>query len=589
MSKKTLQETFKSLRDLEVNYDNKDISTEYLKVTNEIDIENYLDYSDSHLKYIRECKTAHKDSKKRPGIFHVVLSVKVNKDSTRFVPFFSIYSNSKDGIVALEERDKMFSLGQREIQYDLTTFMSSFFRGFNKVYGCGKDSEVPCCAFTVDCSKGADKGNAEVLDLRFLSEYGQSNWITSIDEKLREEDNDSNVESELITLSSLNSKGEGKNAIKALKDELFSDDRMSFVKSFSNYYKGKGAETLRYTIYNMDFDFGDEADCLTRLMIISTEPGEVSNFMLCQLNRIREIVSFIRSRYTFDLIQKNRYESIKSAKSAIMSRNMSHNLGSHVMFYIKQRLESVGSIFNEGTLEKLIRYRSIDELKEKVDELKKQWNDQQYETEMPFLVGLGRFINYLQERQDFIATVATNYIPYSTIINFKDAIYDELKPDLRAERHLGDESMKGRYPDNLLLQYIAKSEGFESSDEIELLFHEFDGTGTPQNVPENLRTFNIALPGGNLGRQAFFSIMENIIRNTAKHDKSKVKGGKLKFQFERLEEANTIDNILGHSLRRGESKNEKCNNLCYIQNQNNYLYLGITVLLEDDASDSTIV
>ena len=344
-----------------------------------------------------------------------------------------------------------------------------------------------------------------------------------------------------------------------------------------------------YYFFNPPFIKDDEGAYLNYGNIVITVNEKIDAVwekILCffSLQLLSSYRVHFQKKIESDLLLSNQ----KTAKVAIMSRNMSHNLGSHVMFYIKQRLESVGSIFNEGTLEDLIRYRTIDELKEKVDELKKQWNDQHYETEMPFLVGLGRFINYLQERQDFIATVATNYIPYSTIINFKDAIYDELKPDLRAERHRGDESMKGRYPDNLLLQYIAKSEGFESSAEIELLFHKFDGTGTPQNVPENLRTFNIALPGGNLGRQAFFSIMENIIRNTAKHDKNKAIGGRLKFQFKRLEEAYTIDNILGHSLRRGERKNEKCDNTCYVLNQNKYFYLGITVLLDGKVSDTTI-
>jgi len=31
-------------------------------------------------------------------------------------------------------------------------------------------------------------------------------------------------------------------------------------------------------------------------------------------------------------------EAIKSAKAAIMSRNMSHNIGSHVLYYLRQNL-----------------------------------------------------------------------------------------------------------------------------------------------------------------------------------------------------------------------------------------------------------
>lgn len=281
-----------------------------------------------------------------------------------------------------------------------------------------------------------------------------------------------------------------------------------------------------------------------------------------------------------------RREAIKSAKAAIISRNLSHNLGSHVMFYIKQKLESVGKIMETGALRELINSHSVDEMKKKIEN-KIVFGD---EIEMPFLVGLGRFLNYLQERQDFIATVATNYIPYSTVINFKDAIYDELKPEKRYERHKSAET-KGKKPANLLLDYIAYSEGFTSSEDsegIELWFgEEFDGSGKPETVPQSLREFNVAMPGGNMGRQAFFSIMENIIRNTAKHDGSKAKDGTLRFQFDILG-AEEIQSVDGYSLRQNEKKGQKLDSACYQKFKNDYSYLGISVLLNAKVEDNTL-
>lgn len=301
--------------------------------------------------------------------------------------------------------------------------------------------------------------------------------------------------------------------------------------------------------------------------------------------------------YLSDLIIR---ESIKSAKAAIMSRNLSHNLGSHVMFYIKQKLDSVSSIFKEGTLEELIQAKSITELKE-------QLSQQKLDNEMPFLVGLGRFLNYLQERQDYIATVATDYIPYRTTINFKDAIFDELKPEKRYERHKNDPNAKDRKAANLLLNFIAYSEGLTSSNKIVLKFRKdginnnvyannddyFDGSGKPMNVPVGLRDFNVSLPGGNLGRQAFFSIIENIIRNTAKHESNFInKDKKLTFLFDKLDVKN-ISHILGYSWRDGESckQNEKDNIINTYKNYYNYLYyLGITVKLKKSEKeiDNTI-
>lgn len=282
-------------------------------------------------------------------------------------------------------------------------------------------------------------------------------------------------------------------------------------------------------------------------------------------------------------ITKARVESIKATKAAIMSRNMSHNLGSHVMFYIKQRLESVEKILKTGTLEEMIKSHSLDELKQMIE------NGVTPGEELPFLVGLGRFLNYLQERQDFIATIATNYIPYSTTINFKDAIYDELKPEKHAQRHKGDAT--GRKAANLLLDYIAYSEGFTSSDDIELGFgDDFTGGNEPKDVPSELREFNVALPGGNLGRQALFSIMENIIRNTAKHDSSKADNGKLKIQFDKLE-AENIKDITHYSLRSKENPKKTVidfDTSCYTKYKNDFYYLGITVKLSEKVSDDTL-
>ena len=301
---------------------------------------------------------------------------------------------------------------------------------------------------------------------------------------------------------------------------------------------------------------------------------------------IAECVSFSYGRSLVKFGTLLERETMKSAKAAIISRNLSHNLGSHVMFYIKQKLESVGKIMETGALRELINSHSVDEIKKKIEN-KIALGD---EIEMPFLVGLGRFLNYLQERQDFIATVATNYIPYSTVINFKDTIYDELKPEKRFERHKSAET-RGKKPANLLLDYIAYSEGFTSSEDsegIELWFGKgFNGNGTPETVPQSLREFNVAMPGGNMGRQAFFSIMENIIRNTAKHDGSKAKDGILRFQFDKLD-AEEIQSIDGYSLRQNDIKGQVLDLTCYQKYKNDYTYLGISVLLNAEVENETL-
>lgn len=290
------------------------------------------------------------------------------------------------------------------------------------------------------------------------------------------------------------------------------------------------------------------------------------------------------------LKNKAKCESIKSAKAAIMSRNMSHNLGSHVMAYLKQNLGSVIDIVKGNVIEKII---SNNQLNSNIDlwdkylssetrlkELKGDENIYKNQIELPFLVGIGHFISYMQERQDYIATVSTDYVPYFSSINFKDDIYDVLNPDLRYLRHT--DRIGGR-PDNMLLSFIARSEGLqrpayasvlayeganikldkqtefealksccikERKNDIVLKFRDFDGLNDVQYIPvtisfedetvevskrmylenedlkdqgigrkdlDDMRSFNLSLPGGIAGRQAIFSIVENIIRNAAKH------------------------------------------------------------------------
>ena len=248
-------------------------------------------------------------------------------------------------------------------------------------------------------------------------------------------------------------------------------------------------------------------------------------------------IRFISSNYVFNLglqLQENaRKEALKSAKAAIMSRNMSHNLGSHVMSYLKQHLSSVNSIMDNKVLAEI--YTGNDDIPSR---LKEKDGKIEEKVAMPFLTGLGQFISYLQERQDFIATIATDFIPYNSNVNFKDHIYDELNPDKRYERHKSESKLRKRI-DNILLGYIARSEGLgrqpsltdeESGssntvnnelNDIVLKFRNFNGNKANSAGEERdlkiMRDLDVALPGGVVGRQAFFSIIENVIRNAAKH------------------------------------------------------------------------
>ena len=132
-----------------------------------------------------------------------------------------------------------------------------------------------------------------------------------------------------------------------------------------------------------------------------------------------------------------------------------------------------------------------------------------------------------------------------------------LNPDKRVERHADRSSSMAT--DNILLGNIARSEdlgritssakGNLLSDIVLKFRTSFDGSkpdlGTIAEIElDEMRNYNVSLPGGILGRQAVFSIFENIIRNAAKHSVNRG-GGNLEF---------TIDLFTKEEYRQGYAR-----------------------------------
>lgn len=322
------------------------------------------------------------------------------------------------------------------------------------------------------------------------------------------------------------------NAIGEMLDLLKGKLKNSFLQSWCEPFLGTN-QVLWCNVRAVDWDYDNLRSHSIFVCIFNTEE-EIIDWVSAYGDDVMNIIAMVKSFFIADVQKAQLKEAEKSAKSAIMSRNMSHNLGSHVMAYLKQQLGSVTSILSSGS--KVL----ADLMPDHLDLAKVA------DVELPFLVGLGRFIGYLQERQDYIATISTNYIPYGAPVNLKDAIYDELNPDLRYLRHRAESSSdtKNR-PSNILLNYIAKSEGlsrenmdedFLSKKDIRLGFvdyssgaKQFFGLDSEETTDRNMcfasanaalsqmRKINFSLPGGLVGRQAVFSILENLIRNAAKH------------------------------------------------------------------------
>lgn len=167
--------------------------------------------------------------------------------------------------------------------------------------------------------------------------------------------------------------------------------------------------------------------------------------------------------------------STQSAIAAIMSRNGSHNIGSHV-------LAAVGNNYNDLPDDQIL-------------------------------------FKYIQHRMDFIAQIATEFPDWTNPTWF----VRDLMRRFYLQRHLLNyisqsdglgayefQPKKEEYQTNNIIIKIGK----KGADGIKYIISpELDRNGQHEIKGD----VQIAIPGGIIGHQAFYTIIENIIRNAAKH------------------------------------------------------------------------
>ena len=168
--------------------------------------------------------------------------------------------------------------------------------------------------------------------------------------------------------------------------------------------------------------------------------------------------------------------AVRASIAQVMARNMSHNFGSHVLsnligddVYDKLRDVSV-----KEDLENFERYTSISEWDN--DVFKNDGKNRQ----LPF------FFQYLKSRMDYLSEVTFGV------------------SNLLTTKMMRSDVMKELDQVRILLNYISGVSDFKYSFKLELPDYDI----------------GVAFPSDVLGCQAFYNIIENIIRNTAKHAKN---------------------------------------------------------------------
>lgn len=239
------------------------------------------------------------------------------------------------------------------------------------------------------------------------------------------------------------------------------------------------------------------------MVLFSVRPIQSGTRAMIQLI-LESLMSPIEEVFVQDSLKKSILKhGTKAAILAIDIRNMSHNIASHVVAYWMQELYKFLQDFSNA-------------------------NDDDIKTVINKSKALFRYIQY---RADFLAEVATS-IPCSEMtFNLKKDILDPfLKDDDPGNSYNNNkDNTKGGLPLDsnvyVLLRYIAESEGikinfdFNVPDKIEkIITCEIDESLKEDSEGRsNGKPVWVSIPSGIIGKHAFYSILENFIRNAAKH------------------------------------------------------------------------
>lgn len=263
----------------------------------------------------------------------------------------------------------------------------------------------------------------------------------------------------------------------------------------------------------------------------------VSNFeiVLALNNKIKPDVVNIINRLTTIIYESElrQLASTRAAISQVMARNMSHNIGSHVLSKLLKE-DQIKQIFfrNKGQVPEIVTslddinsiltndklfYQCLNALKD-ID-IDKSNNsilagDKNKETNESLL---GSFFDYLKARMDYLADVTTST---PVMENTKGLYYDMIKPFIK-NRVLNDR-ISGL--DKFYYEItVCKPDRTKNGNLCESITEKKDCHCCVDDRNSTKDDIQLSIPNDVLGVQAFYNILENIIRNTAKHGTTPVK------------------------------------------------------------------
>lgn len=262
--------------------------------------------------------------------------------------------------------------------------------------------------------------------------------------------------------------------------------------------------------------------------------------------RVDEIIGLLDDILERWLLMKKLKDSLISATSAaisqVMARNMSHNIGSHVLskltsedlvkqIFFKNKLNDKNQKAkdtNSKNFDDWTFYQCINKVKEvdyKLDE-NEILNDK-----VTYELLIANFFDFLRKRMDYLADVTTS----TPVIENSKGFYNDIVSQFIQNRVLNDR-ISGISEFNYEI-ILCKPVNHESH---------CPGQETTSNCKEHSNKyiigwdndFQVSIPNDVVGNHAFYTILENIIRNTAKHAE-KTENGNVEFKI-KVQEANEL-------------------------------------------------
>lgn len=245
-----------------------------------------------------------------------------------------------------------------------------------------------------------------------------------------------------------------------------------------------------------------------------------------------------------ELYEKRR-NATRAAISQVMARNMSHNIGSHVLsklgseslvrqIYFKNKETAKNTLAaqnNSTRFDDWDFYQCINKL-EKID-----WKDKNSniytpkETKSPNDALIAVLFDYLRKRMDYLADVTTS----TPVIENSKFFFNDIVSPFIQNRALNDRiSGISKFEYEIILckpiNHLDHCRNQKTASDCRMHTNNF--------IVDNKNDFQVSIPNDVVGNHAFYTILENIIRNTAKHAQ-KPKGRQVEFKI-KVQNANEL-------------------------------------------------